>query len=227
MATKYNLMSQLVFKFPFKTKYYEQDYYVSSNNFSAYQLIESWPNWPGKWVNIFGPKGCGKTHLSNILKKKHNLVQILDAQNINSETILKFEKLDCLIIDNYKKNIDEKIFYSILNQSKQLDNYIVINSIVPIRDIKFELKDLKSRAESFVDLGIQLPTDDLLRVIISKSFSDKQIEITPKISEFIIKNIERSYEKVFKFIKEIDDLSLSSGKSININLIKKVLVNNE
>ena len=225
MATKYNLMSQLVFKFPFKMKYYEQDYYVSSNNFSAYRLIESWPNWPGKWVNIFGPEGCGKTHLSNILKKKLNLVQILDAQNINSETILKFEKLDCLIIDNYKKNIDEKIFYSILNQSKQLDNYMVINSIVPIRDIKFELKDLKSRAESFVDLGIQLPTDDLLRVIISKSFSDKQIEITPKISEYIIKNIERSYEKVFKFIKEIDDLSLSSGKSININLIKKVLFN--
>ena len=217
-------MSQLVFKFPFKTKYYEQDYYVSSNNFSAYRLIESWPNWPGKWVNIFGPKGCGKTHLSNILKKKINLIHIMDAKKVDNETISKFEKLDCLIIDNYEKNIDEKIFYSILNQSKQLDNYIVINSIVPIRDIKFELKDLKSRAESFVDLGIQLPTDDLLRVIISKSFSDKQIEITPKISEFIIKNIERSYEKVFKFIKEIDDLSLSSGKSININLIKKVLI---
>ena len=123
-----------------------------------------------------------------------------------------------------EENIDEEILYSILNQSKQLDSYVVINSILPIRDIKFELKDLKSRAESFVNLGIELPTDDLLRVIISKSFSDKQIEITPKISEYIIKNIERSYEKVFKFIKEIDDLSLSSGKSININLIKKVLI---
>jgi len=225
MATKYSLMSQLVFKFPFKTKYYEQDYYVSNNNFSAYQLIESWPNWPDKWVNIFGPRGCGKTHLSNILKKKINLVQILDAKNINNETISKFEELDCLIIDNYEKNIDERIFYSILNQSKQLDKYVVINSILPIRDIEFKLKDLKSRAESFMNLGIELPTDDLLRVIISKSFSDRQIEITPQISEYIIKNIERSYEKVFKFIKEIDDLSLSSGKSININLIKKVLVN--
>ena len=56
-------MSQLIFKFPFKTKYYEQDYYVSSNNFSVYKLIESWPRWPDKWVNIFGPKGSGKTHL--------------------------------------------------------------------------------------------------------------------------------------------------------------------
>ncbi len=219
-------MSQLVFKFPFKTKYYEQDYYVSSNNFSAYRLIESWPNWPGKWVNIFGPKGCGKTHLSNILKKKINLIHMIDAKKVDNETISKFEKLDCLIIDNYEMNIDEKIFYSLLNQSKQLDSYLLVNSILPLGNIKFDLKDLRSRTESFIDLGIELPTDDLLRVIISKSFSDKQIEITPKISEYIIKNIERSYEKVFKFIKEIDDLSLSSGKSININLIKKVL-NNE
>jgi len=226
MATNYNLMSQLVFKFPFKTKYYEQDYYVSSNNFSAYRLIESWPNWPGKWVNIFGPKGCGKTHLSNILKKKINLINIIDAKNVDNETISKFEKLDCLIIDNYEKNIDEKMFYSLLNQSKQSESYLLVNSTLPLGNIKFDLKDLRSRTESFINLGIELPTDDLLRVIISKSFSDKQIEITPKISEYIVKNIERSYEKVFKFIKEIDDLSLSSGKSININLIKKVL-NNE
>ena len=91
--------------------------------------------------------------------------------------------------------------------------------------MNIELIDLKSRTESFVNLGIELPTDDLLRVIISKSFSDRQIAITPKISEYIIKNVERSYEKVFKFIKDVDDLSLSSGKSININLIKKVLIN--
>ena len=139
----------------------------------------------------------------------------------------KFEKLDCLIIDNYENNIDENFFYSILNHFRQLDTYVLVNSFLPMKNMKLELQDLKSRAESFVSLGIELPTDDLLRVIISKSFSDKQIEISPKISEYIIKNIDRSYEKVFKFIKEIDDLSLSSGKSININLIKKVLINNE
>ena len=44
------LMSQLIFKFPFKMKYDERDFYVSTNNFSAYKLIESWPNWPGKWL---------------------------------------------------------------------------------------------------------------------------------------------------------------------------------
>ena len=150
--------------------------------------------------------------------------QILDAQKITEAKISNLEKLDCLIIDNYNKNINENFFYSILNQLKQLEIYLVVNSTYPIKDIKYNLTDLKSRIDSFVNLGIELPTDELLRVIISKSFSDKQIEITPKISEYIIKNIERSYEKVFKFVREIDDLSLSSGKSININLIKKVLI---
>ena len=65
-----NLMNQLVFKFPFKKRYYEQDYYVSSNNFSAYKLIESWPNWPGKWLNIFGDSGSGKLIYLKILEKK-------------------------------------------------------------------------------------------------------------------------------------------------------------
>ena len=218
-------MSQLTFKFPFKTIYYEQDYYVSSNNFSAYRLIESWPNWPDKWVNIFGPRGSGKSHLSNILKKKIPSTKIFEAINLNDEDVVNLKKFECIIIDNYNENVEEKLLYTILNEAKQIDNYIVVNSRIPIKDFKYELKDLRSRAESFVNLGIELPTDDLLRVIITKYFSDKQIEISPKISEYIIKNIERSYEKVFKFIKEIDDLSLSSGKSININLIKKVLIN--
>ena len=43
---------------------------VSKNNFEAYKLIESWPKWTSRFVNIFGPKGCGKTHLANILMSK-------------------------------------------------------------------------------------------------------------------------------------------------------------
>ena len=217
------IMSQLVFKFPFKTKYFEQDFYVSSNNFSAYKLIESWPNWPGKWLNVFGTKGCGKTHLSKILEKKIGKIKIFDESNISDNILNEMDRIDCLIIENFKKEIEEKLLYSILNHSKQLDNYIVINSTPSIKEILFKIKDLQSRINSFVFIGIDLPTDDLLKVIVTKSFSDKQINLDPKITDFIIKNVDRSYEKMFKFIRDVDELSLSSGKSININLIKKVL----
>ena len=131
--------------------------------------------------------------------------------------------IDCLIIDRFNNNIDENIFYSILNQSKQLDKYLLINSLSSIKNTDFSLKDLKSRISSFIYIGIELPTDDLLKVIITKTLSDKQITISPKLTNYIINNIERSYEKMFKFLKDVDELSLSTGKSININLIKTIL----
>jgi chromosomal replication initiation ATPase DnaA len=216
-------MSQLLFKFPFKTKYYKQDFYVSSNNFSAYKLVENWPSWPGRWLNIYGVSGSGKTHLSKILEKKIKRIKLINALDVDDKIIEELIHLDCLIIDNYKNNINENLFYSILNQSKQLDNYILINSTQSIKKFDFNLKDLQSRLNSFIFIGIELPPDDLLQVIISKSFSDRQINLNPKISNYIINNVERSYDKMFKLLKDIDELSLSTGKSININLIKKVL----
>ncbi len=221
--SKFYNMDQLVFKFPFSKKYYEQDFFISKNNFSAYKLIESWPAWPGKWLNIFGDSGSGKTHLAKILEKKIKKAEILNAKNINNEIMNELEIIDCIIIDNFENNIDEKLFYSILNQSKQLEKHILINSTEPINKMNFQLADLRSRVNSFLFIGIELPNDDLLKVIISKTLSDKQISINPKILDYILNNVERSYEKMFKFLKELDELSLSTGKSININLIKKVL----
>ena len=57
-------MSQLIFKFPFKTSYFERDFFVSSNNFEAYNLIESWPKWPGRCINIFGEGKLTRDYIS-------------------------------------------------------------------------------------------------------------------------------------------------------------------
>ena len=216
-------MDQLTFKFPFSKKYYKHDFFVANNNFSAFKLIESWPNWPGKWLNIFGESGSGKTHLSKILEKKIKKLKIIDAKKINTETVINLKNIDCLIVDNYNNNVEEKLFYSLLNQSTQFNNFLLINSIASIKNMNYKLMDLKSRINSFVFIGIELPTDELLRIIITKTFSDNQMTISSKLIDFIIKNIERSYKKMFKFLKDVDELSLSTGKSININLIKKVL----
>ena len=219
-------MSQLILKFPFKTNYLEKDFFVSSNNFEAYKLIESWPNWSNKWINIYGPIGCGKTHLINILKNKLKLTEI-DAKNFDSKANIKLENYQCLVIENFENNINENLLYSSINHIKQLDKHIIITSRKSIRGLNVKLSDLKSRFDSFLSLSINLPTDDMIRVIISKNFSDKQIDLNNKNLEFILKNIERSYEKISKFIKDIDDISLSTGKSININLIKKYYIMNK
>ena len=107
-------MDQLTFKFPFSKKYYEQDFFVSKNNFSAFKLIESWPSWPGKWLNVYGEYGSGKTHLSKILEKKIKNTTFIDAKIVSDKTVDELNKIECLIIDNYDNNINEDLLYSIL-----------------------------------------------------------------------------------------------------------------
>jgi len=215
-------MSQLIFKFPFKTNYFEEDFYVSDNNFEAYKLIESWPKWSSRFINIFGPSGCGKTHLANIFNKKINSF-FIKASELNNKTLTEIKTKECLIVDEYKNNVEEKLFYTILNQSLLSNQYIIINSLKPIQSFELKLDDLKSRFRSFMNIGIDLPTDEMIKVIISKNFSDKQVKIESKLLDYIIKNIERSYESIFDLIDKLDRFSLSTGKSININLIKKAL----
>ena len=215
-------MSQLIFKFPFTTNYFEEDFYVSTNNFNAYKLIESWPKWSSRHINIFGPRGCGKTHLANIFKKKINSF-FIKAEELNNNSLPLIKLKECLIVDDYKNNIEEKLFYAVLNQSHQINQYVILNSLEPIKLTIVELNDLKSRFDNFIDIGIDLPTDDLIRAILTKNFSDKQVNLEAKLLEYILKNIHRSYKDIFDLIDKVDSLSLSTGKSININLIKKVL----
>ena len=216
------MTEQLIFNFPFKRSYLSQDFYVSENNIQAYKLIESWPNWSSRFVNIFGPRGCGKTHLINILKNKIDSI-LFPASEINSNILSKFKVKECLIIDDYKNQIDEKLLYTITNMGYQDNKFLIISSLVPLKTLKVKLKDLNSRFTSFVEVGIDLPTDDLLRVILTKNFSEKQIEITKKNIDYIIKNIDRSYERINLFTNSVDSLSLKKAKPISLSLIKKVL----
>ena len=216
------MSEQLIFNFPFKKNYLKQDFYVSENNFNAFKLIESWPNWPSRLVNIFGPPGCGKTHLINILKSKIQSLLIL-AKDVDAEILSQYKIKECLIIDDFNNNIKENILYSIINSAFQDNKYLIISSKVSLKEFGIKLEDLKSRFKSFIDIGINMPTDDMIRVILTKNFSDKQIQISEKNIEYILKNIERSYEKINSFSNSIDGLSLAKASPINLQLIKKVL----
>ena len=216
------MSEQLIFNFPFKKSYLSQDFYVSKNNFEAFKLIESWPKWPGRFVNIYGPKGCGKTHLINILKEKIQCV-LTTARKVDRKILDKYKLKECLIIDDFENNINEDLLYSIINLATQDNKYLIISTLNSIKKFNVELKDLRSRFTSFIDIGIDLPTDDLLRVILTKNFSDKQIRISGKTIDYILKNIDRSYEQVNLFTNSVDSLSLRKAKPINLQLIKKAL----
>jgi len=215
-------LNQLLLDFDVKTNFNDHDYYVSDSNFFAFNLIDKWPKWEKRILNISGEKFSGKTHLANIFKSKTSAF-FLNENQINDEALKKIKLYESIIVDGFTNTIDERLIYSILNLVDQDSKYLLINSETPLGEINFKLPDLASRSKNLLHAKIESPDDDLIFAIILKNFSDRQIKLEKKIIEFIINRIDRSYSKISEFIYKIDELSLKKKKPINLKTIKEIL----
>ena len=217
-----NELNQLLLELDYKTNFNEHDFYLSKSNSSAFKIINTWPAWDKKILNISGEKFSGKSHLANIYKLKSKAF-LINGKDINNSIFKNLKLYESIIIDDFEECKDEEILYSIFNLIDQDNKYMLINSLKPINEINFKLPDLASRAKNCLYAEIENPDDELLFAIILKNFSDRQIKIEKKIINFIISRIDRSYRKIDEFIYKIDELSLKKKKPINFKTIKEIL----
>ena len=215
-------LNQLLLELDYKTNFNEHDFYLSKSNSNAFNLINRWPDWEKKILNISGEKFSGKSHLANIFKLKSKAF-LVKGNKIDNSIFKSLKLYESIIIDDFEECNEEEILYSIFNLIDQDNKYLLINSLKPIYKIKYKLPDLASRSKNCLYAEIENPDDELLFAIILKNFSDRQINIEKKIINFIISRLDRSYRKIDEFIYKIDELSLKKKKPINLKTIKEIL----
>jgi len=195
---------------------------VSKSNYFAFNLINAWPKWEKKILNICGDNFSGKSHLTNIFLKKFKGLKI-NTNLFKNESLQEIKTHQNIILENFDQNIDEVLIYSLFNTVDHDNKYLIINSTIPISEINFQLDDLKSRTKNCLFAKIEKPDDELMFALILKNFSDRQIIIDKKLIDFVIKRIDRSYSKIYEFIYKIDELSLKRKKPIDFKTIKEAL----
>ena len=219
MGTKMKNLNQLILDFDYEQNFKDQDFYVSKSNEHVFKLLNDWPKWEKNFINLIGEKYSGKTHLVNIFLDKFKGIKI-EASNIDNSFLKKIKAYENIIIENFDAQVDEKLFYTLLNIIDQDNKYLIVTSEKPIVSYLFKLDDLNSRSKNFLLSTINKPEDDLMFALILKNLSDRQISIDKKLIDFIIKRIDRSYGKIFDFIYKIDDISLKRKKPIDFKIIK-------
>jgi len=222
MGNQINNKKQILFDFKLNKSYLDQDYYLSSSNQDVYNLINSWPKWIKKTINLYGEKFSGKSHLASIFEKKTACIKVFSG-NFSDETIKNFKTKQAVIIEDLDKNFSENLLYTVLNIIEQENKYLLITSLEPLSKFNFKLPDLISRIKNCLIIGIKNPDDNLIYALLIKYLSDRQINIDKKLIEYIIKRIDRSYEKIFLFIHKVDKLSLKKGKPVDLATIKEAL----
>jgi len=215
-------LNQLILNFNHEQNFKDQDFYVAKSNEFSFKLLNNWPKWEKNFVNLIGQKFSGKSHLVNIFLEKFKGIKI-EANELTNNTLKQIKIFENIIIENFNDQIDENLFFTLLNIIDQDNKYLILTSKKPIVEHLFKLDDLNSRSKNFLLSRIEKPTDDLMFALILKNLSDRQISIDKKLIDFIIKRIDRSYGKIFDFIYKIDEVSLKRKKPIDFRIIKEVL----
>ena len=217
-----NEKKQQLINFDFEKNFKYEDFYISKSNQHILNLFNLWPKWEKNFLNISGENYSGKSHLVDIFLKKYGGVKF-SANDFNEQCLLEIKVHQNIILEDLTKNVNQKIFFSLYNIVEQDNKYLIITSLKPIFEIKFDLVDLVSRSKNFLLQSIDKPDDELMFALIIKNLSDRQISIEKKLIYYIIKRIDRSYGKIFDFIYKIDEISLKKKKPINLKIIKEAL----
>ena len=217
-----NEKKQQLINFEYEKNFKYEDFYISKSNQHILDLFDLWPKWEKNFLNISGENYSGKSHLIDIFLKKYKGIKF-DTNNFNEQCLGEIKVHQNIILEDLTKNINQKILFSLYNIVEQDNKYLIITSLKPIVEIKFDLVDLVSRSKNFLLQSIDKPDDELIFALIIKNLSDRQISIEKKLVDYIIKRIDRSYGKIFDFIYKIDEISLKKKKPINLKIIKEAL----
>ena len=142
-------LNQLILRFDHEQNFKDQDFYVSKSNEYAFKLLNNWPKWEKNFVNLIGEKFSGKTHLINIFLDKFKGIKI-EASNINNQFLKQIKVYENIVIENFNDQIDENLFYTLLNIIDQDSKYLILTSEKPVVEHLFKLDDLKSRSKNFL-----------------------------------------------------------------------------
>ena len=234
------------------SKYTLESFVVGSNNDLAFSAAKSIIDAPGTRYNpffLYGGPGLGKTHLvqaiGNELVRRnpgykilytpisHFYSDFIDAiQNGKGrEFNRKFEKLDCLIIDDFQfivgKEKSQEEFFNIFNDLYQLNKQIIVTSDRLPSQIKTVDERLATRLTWAGAFDLQLPKCAILKAKAELMGA----EIEPEAIEYIAENIntnirdlegELSTILLMSEVRGLTPLELIRNGSANINKVSKL-----
>ena len=231
MSERNNIV-QLPLEFPHRPSLGREDFMVAGCNNEAVTNIDLWPNWPYFAICIYGPEGCGKTHLANVFAQivatttNHPYrIPFIKAHQLNKElSHTLFEKSPQIVIEDIQNLSNQESLFHLYNTYRDLGGNILFTANKAPARINFTLPDLRSRMNIVPAIEIKAPDDDLLMALLVKLFTDRQITPSPELLEYLLKNMHRSFSYTRKLVEEIDNISLAKKRAISINIAKEAIL---
>lgn len=152
-------------------------------------------------VCVYGPEGCGKSHLLAMLALDRPSVLVVD----------NLEELDGLA--------QELLFHEF---NARGGKNIVLASRLPVAQLAM-LPDVKSRLLTGVQVEMQLPEDDELEALLERWAEARQLSLPKAVVDFLLVRAERNPKQLLSLLGALDLLSMEEKRAVTVPLAKRVL----
>ncbi len=219
---------QLAFKFDHRPAQGCEDFVVAACNREAVAWIDRWPDWPSPALAIFGPPGCGKTHLGRVWQARSK-ARFLDPVSLaRSGHFATFDPgAGCWIVENLQPALEDQDlaqpFLHVFNRIAEAKGQLLVVDRTPPARWPVALKDLASRLAAMPAVAVGAPDDALIGALLVKLFADRQLKVAPEVVIYLLTRMERSFEAARDLVAAIDLAALTAGRNVTVPLVGEVL----
>ncbi len=224
--------AQLPLELPLRPALGREDFLVAPSNEVAVARIDRWPDWPGPVLALYGPPGCGKTHLCQVWRAASGAVEIDGSLLARAEAPeLLGAARTCVLDDadallgtgNANTNAEAErllhLFNSVVERGGQL---LLAARAAPARWPR-GLADLSSRLAAATAVRLEAPDDALLEALLVKLFADRQLCVGEELVRYLLARMERSFAAARTLVAALDRAALAEGRAVTIPLARRVL----
>ncbi len=215
---------QLPLEMPFEPQMSRADFLVGESNRDAAAFIDAWPDWPASVVLLIGPPGSGKSHLTRAWADRAQ-APVISASDLDGEDpVLLVGRGAVAVEDADDPGLDQTALFHLLNAARARGASLLVTAHAIPADWGLTLPDLVSRLRAAQPAFLGPPDDDLLRRVLVKLFSDRQMEVDPGVIDYVVQRMERSFAAAVRLVDGLDRESLARGRRVTRALASEMLV---
>ena len=219
------MADQLVIPFAVEPNFAAANFIVAPCNEQADAFITRWPDWPVRAAALYGPAGCGKSHLAMVWSRMAG-AHILSA-SASTDASLAFladHRDDGFVIEDVDREPPTRERDAFLMALfERANGTMLLTGRAAPSAWPVATPDLTSRFQSLIALPMWAPDDVLLRQLVAKHFADRQVKPSESAIERIVSHVERTPAAIAAFVERADLKALAEKRGVTERLVLGLL----